>query len=39
MRRRIDRAAPAVPLVTLGFTLRRHIDLGRVSSTSCRRRA
>ncbi|MFF0967109.1 hypothetical protein ACWDQO_28915 [Streptomyces sp. NPDC003703] len=40
MHRRTDRVAPTAPValpVPAVFTLRRHIDLARVTSASCRR--
>ncbi|MEB8337558.1 putative leader peptide [Streptomyces endophyticus] len=37
MHRRTDRVAPAALPVMAAFTLRRHIDLVRVTSAACRR--
>ncbi|MEV1025902.1 putative leader peptide [Streptomyces sp. NPDC050264] len=36
MRRRTDRVTPALLPVPAAFTLRRHIDLARVTSAACR---
>ncbi|MFI8793571.1 hypothetical protein [Streptomyces sp. NPDC055105] len=36
MHRHTDSVVPAGPPVPAAFTLRRHIDLARVTSSSCR---